>query len=244
MKNVKMIIEFEGTNYSGWQYQPDEPSIQSEIEQRIIIITNEHVRVNSSGRTDAGVHAKKMVANFFIDKELDLGKFMNSMNALLPVDICIIDIEYAPESFHSRKSAKKKIYEYQILNRDSRSPFLDRFAWHIRKPLDIKSITKASKFLLGEHDFRGFTSQGTDVSSYVRTIYDIDIEKEGDILLMTFTGNGFLKQMIRNIVGLLVQIGQGRFSPDYVDVVLVEKQIKKRYITAPARGLFLKDVIY
>jgi tRNA pseudouridine38-40 synthase len=239
-----MTIEFDGTGYKGWQVQPEEKSVQNEIEKCIMVITKSRINVHSSGRTDAGVHAKKMTANFFIDKELDLHKFKKSLNALLPDDIAVIELEYADDAFHSRKSAKKKIYEYHILNRETKSPFLKKYCWHVKKPLDIAKMEAASKRLIGEHDFTGFTSVGTDVASHVRTVYDITIEKEGDIIVITFTGSGFLKQMVRNIAGLLVQIGYGKFSESSVNIILEGKQISKRYITAPARGLFLKDVLY
>jgi tRNA pseudouridine38-40 synthase len=185
-----------------------------------------------------------MTANFFIDKELDLRKFKKSLNALLPDDIAIVEMEYVDEAFHSRKSASKKIYEYHILNRETKSPFLKKYSWHVRRPLDVAKMAAASGHLIGEHDFTGFTSVGTDVKSFVRTIYDITVEKEGDVIVITFTGSGFLKQMVRNIVGLLVQIGYGKFSENIVNVVLERKEVNKQFITAPGRGLFLKDVLY
>lgn len=244
MKNIKITIEFDGTAYKGWQVQPEERSVQNEIEKCITIITKSRINVHSSGRTDAGVHAKKMTANFFIDKEIDLSKFKKSLNALLPDDIAVLDIEYVDESFHSRKSASKKIYEYHILNRETKSPFLKNYSWHIRRPLDVTKMRAASRHLVGEHDFTGFTSVGSDVKSFVRTIYEITLEKDGDDILITITGSGFLKQMVRNIVGLLVQIGYGKFDENIVNDVLKMRQVNKRFITAPAQGLFLKDVLY
>ncbi len=244
MKNVKIIIEFDGTDYKGWQVQPNDPSIQQEIEQRLMIVTKEFVRIHASGRTDAGVHAERMTANFEIEKETDLSRLKKSLNALLPDDITIIEMAEAPVGFHARKSAKQKIYEYRIFNRKDRSPFLRRYAWHIRKPLDIYSMKKAARFLIGEYDFTGFASVGSEVRTKVRTIYDIKIEKEGSDVTLTFVGSGFLKQMVRNIVGLLVQVGHGKFTAEFAEVVLVAKQIQKEYITAPPEGLFLKDVIY
>jgi tRNA pseudouridine38-40 synthase len=244
MKNVKLTIEFDGTAYKGWQTQLNDKTVQDEIETRILIITKEKVSLHSSGRTDAGVHAKRMTANFLIEKELDLKRFKRSLNAVLPEDITVTEAEHVSTGFHSRKSAKKKIYEYHILNRETKSPFLKNYSWHIDKPLEVDKMIKASKSLIGEHDFTGFASTGGSVKSNVRTIYDIDIKKDGDNIIMTFTGSGFLKQMVRNIAGLLVQVGKGKFSEEFVSEVLKKRTIKKPYVTAPSKGLFLKDVLY
>jgi tRNA pseudouridine38-40 synthase len=244
MKNIKIIIEFDGTNYKGWQTQLSDATVQGEIEKRVMVLTKEKVRVVSSGRTDAGVHAKRMPVNFLMDRDVDITKFKKSLNAILPDDISVIEIEEVDKGFHARRSAKRKVYEYHILNRYERSPFLLRYAWHVRKSLDLESIREASKCLVGEHDFTGFASTGSDVKTNVRTIYAIDMEKIGSEVVITLSGNGFLKQMVRNIVGLLVQVGLHKFSVDFVKEVLDEKNIKKPYKTAPAQGLFLKDVIY
>lgn len=239
-----MTIEFDGTNYCGWQSQPNGATVQDEIEKRINTITTEDIRIHSSGRTDAGVHAEHMVAIFHTEREIDTEKFKLSMNALLPDDIVLLKVESVDMSFHSRKSAKRKVYEYHILNRQERSVFLNRYAWHVRKPLDVDRMIAASKLLLGEHDFAAFASVGGSVKTTVRTIHEINIVRGGDMIVITCTGSGFLKQMVRNIVGLLVQVGQGKFDVGFVTEVLKKMSKEKLYVTAPACGLFLKNVIY
>ncbi len=244
MNNIMMIIEFVGTDYSGWQRQSNARSVQGEIENCIMVVTKERVTLHSSGRTDAGVHARKMTANFLIERDIDIVRLRNSLNSLLPDDIAVVDMRRVDDGFHARISAKKKVYEYHIFNRDTKDPFMKKYSWYVRKPLDVSKMRRAAKRLTGEHDFTGFTSTGTSVKSFLRTIYDIDIQKNGHDITLTFTGSGFLKQMVRNITGLLVQIGYGKYDEGFADVVLRQKKIEKPYITAPARGLFLIDVIY
>lgn len=244
MKNIRLIIQFEGTKYSGWQSQKSGNTVQDAIENRIMILTQEKVKLHSSGRTDAGVHAEKMFANFIIEKELDLGKFKVSLNCILPDDIVIMDVAFVDLEFHSRRSAKKKVYEYRILNSVERSPFLRDYSWHVREPLDISRMKVAAKALVGEHDFISFSSTGGSVKTTVRTVHEVDIRKEGELIWIRCVGSGFLKQMVRNMVGLLVQIGTGRFGEDFVAEVFIRKSVEKPYVTAPARGLFLMDVLY
>ena len=243
MKNLKVIIQYNGANYCGWQKQPDSLSIQGTIEKAIYEITKEEVKLTGSGRTDAGVHALGQVANFKLESSIPVHKIPSALNAKLPKNISIIACTEVYDEFHSRYSAKGKRYRYLIYNNMYRSPIYKDTSYHVRYDLDFEKMCEEAKHLIGEHDFKGFMSSGSSVNDTVRTIYDITLEKQEDLIILEVEGNGFLYNMVRIIVGTLVDIGRGRINESLKDIIN-SKNRGKCGPTAPARGLFLKKVDY
>jgi tRNA pseudouridine38-40 synthase len=245
MRNIKLLIEYDGTNYLGWQVQPKGPTIQGILEEKIALITREEVHLIASGRTDSGVHAFGQVAHFKTATRMDVHSIQKALNGLLPPDIVIKKAEEAEENFHARKQSKTKIYEYRILNRETRSAFHRGYAWHIPQKLDIKAMKEAAQWLEGEHDFLSFRSVGTPTRTTVRKVIRAGWKKQRDgFLLFEIEATGFLKQMVRAIVGTLAEVGRGKFSPDEFREILNSKDRKKAGPTAPGRGLFLREVKY
>lgn len=243
MRNIKVTIQYNGENYCGWQKQPDSLGIQGNIEKAIYEITKEKVKITGSGRTDAGVHALGQVANFKIESSIPAEKIPNALNAKLPKDISIIACSEVDDEFHSRYSAKGKRYRYLIYNQLYRSPIYKDISYHIRYDLDFEKMCEEAKHLIGEHDFKGFMSSGSSVNDTVRTIYDITLEKYEDLIILEVEGNGFLYNMVRIIVGTLVDIGRGRINESLADIINYKSRSKAGH-TAPAHGLFLKKVDY
>lgn len=250
MRNVKLIVEYDGTNYSGWQTQKNHRSIQETIERVLQRILQEDIRLIASGRTDSGVHAFNQVVNFKTRSKLTLPDIQKALNGLLPKDICVKEIVQAKEDFHSRYSVKSKIYRYFILSGKTRSVFLNKFSWHIPYKLNIKLMQKESKHLLGRHDFRSFCASGSDAKDTIRKIKNISIKDvynkllNADCKLITveIEANGFLYNMVRNIVGTLVEMG--RQDSGCIKEILLSKDRRLAGSTAPARGLFLVEVKY
>ena len=243
MKNIKITIQYNGANYCGWQKQPDSLGIQGTIEKAIYDITKESVKIIGSGRTDSGVHALGQVANFNIESSIPTEKIPNALNDKLPKDISIIGCEQVDDEFHSRYSAKGKRYRYLIYNSPYRSPIYKDTSYHVKYDLDFEKMCKEAKSLVGEHDFKGFMSSGSSVKDTVRTIYDVKLTKEEDLIVVEVEGNGFLYNMVRIIVGTLVDIGRGRINDSLVDIIDSKSRSKTGH-TAPAHGLFLKKVYY
>lgn len=241
MRNIKLTIEYDGTNYAGWQCQTSQKSIQESIEKILRKILQEGIRLIASGRTDAGVHASAQVANFKTAKNIPLQKLQRGLNGLLPEDIVVSKIEEVPLSFHSRFSARSKIYRYTILNRPYPSAFLKNSAYFYPYPLDIGLMRKSAKSLLGRHDFRAFCASGSSAKSTIRTIKRIAIKKSTTnrklqtanpaVITIDIEADGFLYNMVRRIVGGLIEIGRGRTK-------------KLSGPTAPACGLCLVKVGY
>ncbi len=247
-RNIKVEIQYLGTNYHGWQLQSNGPTIQGELERALSKVLQEDVRLIGSGRTDAGVHAIRQVANFFTRKEIPLVGILKGANSLLPDDIAILEVEEVPEDFHARKSAKKKCYLYRIVESNSRLPlFLDR-AWVLGPGLDIQRMGDACKLLVGTHDFKAFQRSGSSVKTTTRTIYLCEVSTstwEGHRCIeILVAANGFLRYMVRNIVGILVKIGRGDLGPDAIEIMLNNKERTYAFKTAPACGLYLKEVYY
>ncbi len=243
MRNIKITIQYNGKNYCGWQKQNNSPGIQGTIEKAIFDITGEEVKITGSGRTDAGVHALGQVANFKTNSQIPASRIPNALNAKLPKDISIVDAEEVDEDFHSRYSAKKKRYRYQIYNRPYRSPIYADTSYPVKYDLDIDKMKKAAKLFIGTHDFKGFMSSGSSVVDTIRTIYDIEVSKSEDLIIIEIEGNGFLYNMVRIIAGTLVDIGRGRIDTD-LSTIIESKSRSMAGHTAPAHGLFLKKVDY
>lgn len=243
MRNLKVTIQYNGENYCGWQKQPDTLGIQGTIQNAIYEITKEEVQLNASGRTDAGVHALGQVANFKLESKIPTYKIPSALNAKLPKDISIIACTEVDDEFHSRYSAKGKRYRYLIYNNMYRSPIYKDTSYHVRYDLDFEKMCEEAKHLIGEHDFKGFMSSGSSVNDTVRTIYDITLEKQENLIILEVEGNGFLYNMVRIIVGTLVDIGRGRINESLKDIIDSKNRGKCGH-TAPPHGLFLKKVDY
>lgn len=240
----KLLIEYDGTNYHGWQIQPSDPSIQNEIQKILSLITQEDIFVSGSGRTDAGVHSIGQVAHFQSSTAITPEKIQNALNKMLPKDIVIRQCTYADNDFHARFSAKRKTYQYRILNSIVPVALYRQYSWHIHKELNIEAMQQAANFLIGEIDFKAFEGVGSPRKSTVRTIYEATVTKENEIVTFEVTGNGFLKFMVRNITGTLVDVGTGKLTPNDFNTILMSKDRKNAGATAPPHGLFLKHVEY
>jgi tRNA pseudouridine38-40 synthase len=238
-----IIIEYDGTNYGGWQKQKNTLSIQQVIEEAIYKITKKEVNLISSGRTDAGVHAIGQVANFITTSKIPIEKIPDAINSKLPNDISIIGSKEVAMDFHARYSARRKRYKYIILNSKYKRPINRNYSYHVKYDLDIDKMKNEIKYLIGEHDFKAFMSSGSSVQTTVRTIYDVSIEKQGDLIILEIEGNGFLYNMVRIIVGTLIDIGRGKISTSLKDIINSKDRNRAGY-TSPACGLFLKKVYY
>ena len=245
MKNVKIIVEYDGTDYHGWQCQADLPTVQKTIEDAIRKITREDVKITGSGRTDAGVHAIGQVANFFIETQMDTDTLRKALNSTLPRDISIIKAQEVPDGFHAQFSSRSKVYEYRIFNRPHPPALQRNRVWHIQEKLDTKKMREAAAYLEGTHDFSVFATADITVKTTVRTIKRVHVRKTREgIISVEIEADGFLKRMVRMITGTLVQTGRGRLSPEGFGQILAEGQKTKDVFTAPPSGLFLKKVIY
>ena len=244
MPTYKLIIEYDGTNYAGWQRQPNHTSIQSQLEDALFQISQESTTTIASGRTDAGVHAFAQVVSFRSGKPLPPGDWTRALNGVLPKDICVRQTEQVSDSFHARYNAKCKTYEYRILNHPIR-PVLDRFRiWHIPQPLNLVSIKEAASKLKGQHNFSSFEGAPTDNTNPICDILNLEILKELSVIRITFTADRFLKQMVRAMVGTLVEVGQGKRSPSDIKNILEARNRSAAGKTAPPHGLYLMDVEY
>jgi tRNA pseudouridine38-40 synthase len=243
--NFKLTIEYDGTRYRGWQRQAEGPTVQAEIEQALASMTRTRITVIGAGRTDAGVHALAQVANFSCHTRLGPETILKGLNSLLPPDIAIRECRLAPEGFHARFDAKSKVYHYRILNRTVRAAVGRNYAWFIHTPLDLDAMRQASGHLIGHHDFKAFESSGSPRAHTMRTVLAADwAEGEGHQLTFQIEADGFLRCMVRNVVGTLVAVGLGRLAPGTVLDILQSRDRKRAGATAPGRGLFLMDVRY
>ena len=243
-RNFKIVIEYDGTLFHGWQRQPDKQTIQGELEHALQVMTTRHVDVHGSGRTDAGVHAFAQTASFSCDTKITETGFKKGLNCLIPESILIKSCEEISPDFHARFSAVKKTYEYKILNRPLRPAIGKGYVWYISKILNIESMKLAASFLEGEHDFKSFEAAGSPRAHTTRIVSGCNVKKEGDIVSIEITANGFLRYMVRNITGTLVQTGLDKLNPDKITEIIEQKKRSAAGMTAPPNGLFLKEVIY
>lgn len=240
-----MIIAYDGGNYNGWQLQKAEPTIQGVIEEALGKILNQQTRVVGSGRTDTGVHARNQVAHFFTGSVMDLGTLHRGLNSLLPPDVVIKEMAEVPEDFHARYSARSRIYQYLIWNNLIRSPFYQRFSWQVVPQLDMHAMREAARCLLGAHDFSSFQGTGSVCRSPVREVMRFTITGHaGKWIITTVEANSFLRHMVRNIMGTLVDVGKGTMSVEEFKTVLEARDRSRAGVTAPPQGLFLKEVKY
>lgn len=244
-KNIRLILAYDGTRYHGWQRQKNVVTIQEVLEDKLRIILGETVTVIGSGRTDAGVHALRQVCNFKTVSDIVPESLRRGMNSLLRDGIYIHEAEYVPEDFHSRYSIKSKAYEYRIWNKQEENIFLRHFTWHVRKPLEINKISQCLSLLVGRHDFSSFKSSGSGNKDPVRDMTRADLvsNREG-LVIFVFEADGFLRHMVRNIVGTVVDVGKGKTGVDEFAGIFYSLDRKKAGIKAPPQGLFLTMVNY
>lgn len=248
MRNIKLTLEYLGTNYVGWQAQPEGhgPSIQQELERALSTLLKEDIKTVAAGRTDAGVHATGQVANFKTNSDVTLDKLRWSGNGLLPNDIVIKEAEEVPEDFDARRSAQWREYDYHILNRSYPSPFHSQVTHYVARPLTISAMNEASGYLVGRHDFSSFcvATSAKEQASTVREILFLRCLKEEDLVKVRVRAESFLHNMVRIIAGTLIRVGLGEVSPGEVKKILRAEDRKKAGPTAPAQGLFLTRVYY
>lgn len=245
MYNYKITIQYDGTRYRGWQSQNStEETIQGKLADVLSRMAGEEVAVIGSGRTDAGVHARGQVANFYLSRKRDTAELQDYLNRYLPEDIAVVHTEEADERFHSRYQAKSKTYLYRVHTGNVPDVFERRYVYDYQTPLDVGRMSKAAELLSGTHDFRSFCGNKKMKKSTVRTIYEIQIEETEQEIKIYYTGDGFLQNMVRILTGTLIEIGDGRRAPEEMLNILAAKDRKQAGYTAPACGLTLLEVRY
>ena len=244
MKRVRLIISYDGTNYCGWQIQINGITIEEIINKELSNLLGEEIAVIGASRTDSGVHAIGNVAVFDTETRIPPEKISFALNQRLPDDIRIQKSEEVPADFHPRYCDSTKTYEYKILNRKFPDPLNRLYTHFVYLPLDVEKMKEAATYIVGEHDFASFCSAGSQVKTTTRTVYTLDVDKENDIISIRISGNGFLYNMVRIIVGTLIKVGLGVYPPEYVKEILESKNRYKAGPKAPARGLTLIGIKY
>jgi tRNA pseudouridine38-40 synthase len=244
MSTVKLILEYDGSRYAGWQRQPDQPTIQEAVETALLQLTQQTVTVVGAGRTDAGVHALGQVVSFRIDRDWTPQEWTRGFNARLPEDIAVRSAAIMPDEFHARYSARGKLYEYRILHRPERPAVERAYYWHVYRTLDHDGMRQAASLLVGSHNFTSFEGTLTDNEDPMCHLQQLSLTQKGDIILIHAYADRFLKHMVRTIVGTLVEVGHGKRTPNSVADILAAKDRTAAGRTAPAHGLFLLRVDY
>lgn len=244
MQRIALVISYHGKAYHGWQRQPDRPAVQNALEKAIHALSGEWVDVVCAGRTDKGVHALGQVVHFDIDKVREPFVWQNALNAHLPRDIRIKHVEVVPNDFHARFSAKARRYLYYVSNQTVQSPLISGIvAWH-PFALDCKAMQAAARHLIGEHDFSAFRGPHCQAHSPIRTVHHLQIQQKNDLFVFDVKANAFLHHMVRNLVGSLLAVGQGKQKPDWIPAVLASKDRQQAGFMAPAEGLYFLEVDY
>jgi tRNA pseudouridine38-40 synthase len=254
-RTLKLTIAYEGTDFAGWQRQAGARTVQAVLEDALAAIEKRPVTVIGAGRTDAGVHAAAQAASVVLESAIARDDLVRALNATLPTDVRVLAIDQAPDGFSARHDAKRKTYRYAIWSGVAPAPSLRRSVWHVPQPIDLAAMSQAASMLIGEHDFAAFQATGSDVKTTVRrlltsTVYDVDLTQlvavaPGDRLLRyEVTGTGFLRHMVRNIVGTLADVGRGRLQVPQVSEILASRDRSQAGATAPAQGLVLWKVEY
>jgi len=246
VRNIKLTIEYDGSSYHGWQIQPGGlRTIQGEMREQIAQITQGEVNLIGAGRTDAGVHALGQVANFQTESTIELTALQRGLNSLLPPDIVIRAAEEVEEEFHARFSARSKVYEYHILNRSYPSALRRNYTWFIPHELNLPAMKKCGKLLVGSHDFSSFRASGDESRHSIREIIRLEIEqREDNLIVIVIEANAFLREMVRSIVGTLVDVGRGKTTFSKFKEIFEAQDRRQAGMTAPAQGLFLGEVKY
>jgi len=241
---VRIKLEYDGSNYSGWQLQVGQDSIQARLEAALERIFASHVRVHGSGRTDAGVHALGQVAAFELPRDFELDELKRAMNALLPPDIAIIDATAASGDFDPRRDARLRAYEYRVLNRDRRSVFDYRYAWLVPSLLNLDAMNEAAGRLIGEHDFASFRSLGSEETTTLRRVYLSEWRRDRDRFIYRVEAGSFMRHMVRTMVATMVEAGHGKLAPGQVTALIEARDRSLAPASAPPQGLFLIEVRY
>ncbi len=248
LQSLKLTISYDGTHYCGWQIQPNGPTIQQAIERAFAQIFGERIAITASGRTDAGVHASGQVASCEVKTELSCERICRALNGNLPLDIRVLAVEQAPPGFHAIRDAVRKRYRYCLEDTPIHNVFRRHYVWHVRAGrLDVATMQQAASTLVGTHDFRSFQAAGSDRKTTIRTIFALDVQRDvrpGGEIILEIEADGFLYNMVRNIVGTLVEIGLGNQSVHWIEEVLAARDRKKAGRTAPPEGLQLLHVTY
>lgn len=243
-RNVMLVLAYDGGRYRGFQRQKNAISVQNILEQKLAVLFGHTIELAASGRTDTGVHAYGQVVNFFTIGTIPIDRVVKAINSLLPDDIVVQKAREMDMEFSARHSAKDKTYIYRVQQGELLDPFLRNYTWFVKKSLNIDLMNQALAMLVGEHDFSAFQAAGSAPMHPVRTIYRADCEKQNNEIIFTFWGNGFLYHMVRNIVGTIVNVGLEKTSIEKFREIFYSKDRKKAGATAPAQGLYLKEVNY
>lgn len=244
MRTIKMVVQYDGTSFAGWQIQPNGRSIQAVLSDAIREVTGEEVNPTGSGRTDAGVHALGQVCHFRTESRLSTESLRRALNANLPESIVARSVEDAPDGFHAQRDAKGKLYRYIFYDGSVADVFMRRYVWQVHHRLDEAVMNAAARRLVGTHDFRCFASKWPNRATSVRTIWECGLTRQGDFVTLSVAGNGFLYNMVRAIAGTLYEVGRGKWPPERVGEILEGGERKSAGPTAPAQGLFLVEVRY
>ncbi len=242
--HFRLVIEYDGTDYQGWQLQPDQRTVQGTLEAALARLLQHPTRVAAAGRTDAGVHAAGQVVCFRTARELSAETVHRALNALTPDDLVIRAVDTVSDDFDPRRAAQSRVYVYRLWNRATASPFWRRYAWHVRRPLAVEAMAAAARAMLGEHDFSSFRAASCEAAHPVRVVRRSEVTRAGDLICYEIEANGFLHHMVRNLIGTLVEIGLGQRCPDDVSRLLAMRDRSLAGKTAPAHGLCLVRVRY
>lgn len=241
---VLVKLAFDGTNYHGFQIQDDVPTVFGTVQEALLKILGHSTEIKGCSRTDSGVHAKCFVLSFETDKNLDLNRFPLAMNANLPTDIRVLEAKQAPEGFHVRYDAKGKEYTYYILNSHIDNPFNNKYYYKVAAPLDVEKMNEAAQYYVGYHDFRSFMAQKSNIIDCRRTVYSATVEKHDDMIIYKVSADGYLYNMVRIMVGTLINVGKGIYLPEKVKEIILAKNRIEAGPTVPPQGLFLTNVFY
>ena len=242
--HYRLLLEYDGTEYHGWQLQPDTRTLQGVIEQALATVLRHPVRLAAAGRTDAGVHALGQVATFRSERLVEPRELRKSLNAVTPRDIAVREVAPVPDAFDPRRDATARVYEYRIWNQPWPSAFWRRFTWHLPRALDVRAMRAAAALLAGEHDFSAFRAADCDSESRVRRVAHSGLTEAENMIVYRVEANAFLKHMVRAIVGTLVEVGTGAVAPDEVAAILASRDRARAGATAPPQGLVLVAVAY
>ena len=242
MRRIKLIVSYDGTDYCGWQVQPGKRTIEGELNKALCSLLREEIAVIGASRTDSGVHGLGNIAVFDTESRIPGEKFSYALNQRLPEDIVVQSSSEAAPDYHPRKCSSTKTYEYRIWNDTFPNPLNHRYATFVYTPLDVERMSRGAKFLEGEHDFTSFCSVAAQVESKVRTIYSLEVIREGKMITLRVKGSGFLYNMVRIIAGTLIKVGQGAMGPELIPEILEAKDRQKAGPTAPPEGLTLVEI--
>ncbi len=244
MRNIRLVVEYDGTDFHGWQQQPGLRTVQGCLEEAVRTMTGETVSIRGAGRTDAGVHADGQVATFTLEARIPEAGLLRGLNSFLPRDIAILDVREVAAELDARFSARGKVYRYRVWNHLVRSPLHARTTWHVRSVLDLAAMREAAQMLCGEHDFRAFRASDCERRTTVRVVRRLDLDRQGAMLTVEIEATAFLKNMVRILVGTLVDLGRGQIAPGAIARMFATGDRAAGGITAPAQGLTLLRVIY